>query len=116
LLHRPPAPAGRPEDRRRRLVDAQAAVDQCAGESAFVQYQLLMHRPSGPPLGAPRVLVLAAPDDRLVPILGVRATTRRYEAEIVQFPRMGHDLMLDACWRESLDTKLSWLGKNVADR
>jgi hypothetical protein len=46
----------------------------------------------------------------------VRATTRRYEAEIVQFPRMGHDLMLDARWRESLDTKLSWLGKNVADR
>jgi pimeloyl-ACP methyl ester carboxylesterase len=90
--------------------EAQAHADRCGGESALVQYQLLMHRPAGPPLGAPPVLVLATPDDRLVPIRGVRATARRYRAELVEFPGMGHDLMLDARWKEPLDVLLDWLG------
>ena len=73
-----------------------------------------MHRPAGPPLGAPPVLVLATPDDRLVPIRGVRATARRYGADVVEFPGMGHDLMLDARWREPLDAMLGWLAEGDA--
>jgi pimeloyl-ACP methyl ester carboxylesterase len=92
---------------------ARAHTDRCGGESAVVQYQLLMHRPAGAPLGAPPVLVLASPDDRLIPVRGVRSTAARYDAELVEFPGMGHDLMLDARWHEPLDTMLSWLPNAV---
>ena len=91
--------------------DADAHADRCAGESAVVQYQLLLHRPAPPPLGSPPVLVLATPDDRLVPIKGVRRTAARYGADVVEFPGMGHDLMLDKRWREPLDAILAWLPK-----
>jgi pimeloyl-ACP methyl ester carboxylesterase len=93
--------------------DALGHADRCGGESAVVQYQLLMHRPARPPLGSPPVLVLATPDDRLVPIRGVRSTAARYGADVVEFPGIGHDLMLDARWREPLDAMLSWLDKAV---
>jgi pimeloyl-ACP methyl ester carboxylesterase len=97
-------------------VTARSVSDRCGGESALVQYQLLMHRPAGAPLGAPPVLVLATPDDRLVPIRGVRATAARYGAEVREFPGMGHDLMLDARWREPLDAMLTWLQKAASQR
>jgi pimeloyl-ACP methyl ester carboxylesterase len=89
--------------------EARHLADRCGGESTLVQYQLLLHRPAKPPLGAPPVLVLATPDDRLVPVRGVRATAARYGARIEEFPGMGHDLMLDERWREPLKTMLDWL-------
>jgi pimeloyl-ACP methyl ester carboxylesterase len=55
------------------------------------------------------VLVLATPDDRLVPIRGIRSTAARYGATLHEFPGMGHDLMLDARWREPCDAMLGWL-------
>ena len=94
--------------------EARSFSDRCGGESPLVQYQLLMHRPAGPPLGSPPILVLATPDDRLVPIRGVRRTAARYGADVVEFPGMGHDLMLDTRWREPLDAMLGWLPKAVA--
>jgi alpha-beta hydrolase superfamily lysophospholipase len=96
--------------------EARRHADRCGPESAVVQYQLLLHRPAAAPLGAPPVLVLATPDDRLVPVRGVRATARRYGAEVVEFPGMGHDLMLDARWREPLKTMLDWLEREVPVR
>jgi pimeloyl-ACP methyl ester carboxylesterase len=106
----------RPEYLFHELDDADALeyADRCGGESAVVQYQLLMHRPARPPLGSPPVLVLASPDDRLIPIRGVRSTAARYGADVVEFPGMGHDLMLDARWREPLDAMLGWLPKALA--
>jgi pimeloyl-ACP methyl ester carboxylesterase len=103
----------RPEYLFHELDDANAAAysARCGGESPIVQYQLLMHGPAGPPLGSPPVLVLATPDDRLVPITAVRRTATRYGADVVEFPGMGHDLMLDARWREPLDAMLGWLPK-----
>lgn len=89
--------------------EAQRHTDRCHGESAIAQYQLLFHRPAGPPLGAPPVLVLATPDDALVPLPGIRATAGRYRAQLEEFPGMGHDLMLDARWREPLEAMLGWL-------
>jgi pimeloyl-ACP methyl ester carboxylesterase len=89
--------------------DAARHSGRCHGESAVVQYQLLLHRPAGRPLGDPPMLVLATPDDRLVPIRGVRATAERYGATLQEFPGMGHDLMLDARWREPFDALLDWL-------
>ena len=88
---------------------AERHTDRCHGESALVQYQLVMHLPTRRPLGRPPVLVLATPDDRLIPLPGVRATAARYDAEVREFPGMGHDLMLDARWREPLDVLLGWL-------
>ena len=55
------------------------------------------------------MLVLATPEDRLVPIRGVRATAERYGATLLEFPGMGHDLMLDARWKEPLDALVGWL-------
>ena len=89
--------------------DAHRHTDRCHGESAVVQYQLLLHKPAGKPLGAPPVLVLATPDDRLVPIRGIRSTAVRYGATLQEFPGMGHDLMLDARWREPFDAMIGWL-------
>jgi pimeloyl-ACP methyl ester carboxylesterase len=93
---------------------ARTQADRCGPESALVQYQLLIHRPARAPLGSPPVLVLASPDDRLVPIRGVRRTAARYGADVVEFPGIGHDLMLDARWREPLDAMLDWLPKALA--
>jgi pimeloyl-ACP methyl ester carboxylesterase len=94
--------------------DAAQHADRCHGESAVVQYQLLMHRPAPPPLGSPPVLVLATPDDRLIPIRGIRSTAARYGADVHEFPGIGHDLMLDARWREPLDAMLGWLAAGPA--
>jgi pimeloyl-ACP methyl ester carboxylesterase len=89
--------------------DARRHTDRCGPESPLAQYQLIFHRPAAPPLGGAPVLVLATPDDRLVPIRGVRATATRYGARIEEFPGIGHDLMLDARWREPLKVLLDWL-------
>jgi pimeloyl-ACP methyl ester carboxylesterase len=94
-----------PPDEARRL------ADRCGPESALAQYQLIFHLPAGRPVGEPPVLVLATPDDRLVPIRGIRATARRYGAELREFPGMGHDLMLDARWKQPLTAMLGWLEK-----
>jgi hypothetical protein len=34
----------------------------------------------------------------------------------VEFPGVGHDLMLEARWREPLDAMLGWLPKALASR
>jgi pimeloyl-ACP methyl ester carboxylesterase len=93
------------------LTDEQARThtDRCGGESPLVQYQLILHRPPRRPLGNAPVLVLATPDDRLVPVGGMRATAARLGARMEEFPGMGHDLMLDARWREPLKVLLDWL-------
>ena len=55
------------------------------------------------------MLVLGTPEDRLTPITGIRSTAARYGAPLREFPGMGHDLMLDARWREPFDAMISWL-------
>ena len=89
--------------------EAQQLADRCGPESPLAQYQLLLHRPPAPPRGDPPVLVLATPDDALVPIANVRRTAKRYDATVVTFPGMGHDLMLDREWRAPLDAMTGWL-------
>nr|WP_231716133.1 alpha/beta hydrolase [Arthrobacter zhangbolii] len=91
--------------------DAQRQADRCGQESPLVQYQLLMHRPAGQPRGDAPVLVLATPDDALVPLADVRRTASRYAAPVLTFPGMGHDLMLDHGWRAPLDAMTSWIGQ-----
>ena len=62
-------------------------------------------------MGDPPVLVVGSPDDRIVPDSAVRKVARRYGGAPLLFPGMGHDLMLDARWREPIDAILDWLEK-----
>ena len=103
----------RPEYLFRELDAAEAArhSDRCGEESALAQYQLIFHRPAPQPLGGAPVLVLESPDDELLPASSIRATARRYGAELVEFPGMGHDLMLDARWKQPLQAMLDFLAR-----
>lgn len=89
--------------------DARSYADRCGPESPIAQYQLLLHRPAPPPREGARVLVLATPNDALIPITDVRRTAHRYRADILEFPGMGHDLMLDRDWRAPLEAMTRWL-------
>ena len=88
---------------------AQGYSDRTGPESPLAQYQLLLHRPPRRPLGDAPVLVLGTPEDRLVPIGDVRATARRYGAQLEEFPGMGHDLILDEGWEKVFDVMDRWL-------
>ncbi|MEE6260553.1 alpha/beta hydrolase [Plantactinospora sonchi] len=81
--------------------------------SSRAQWQLLAHPEPEPPVGAPPILVLGSPDDRVVPAGELTRTARRYGAAPLLFPGMGHDLMLDARWREPIDAILDWLDKDL---
>ncbi|MFE2215730.1 alpha/beta hydrolase [Streptomyces canus] len=76
-------------------------------DSPLVQYQFLFHRPTRvPPLP---VLVLAAANDRLVPLVSVRATARRYGARLRKITGVGHTMMLDPARSEGWKQIESWL-------
>ena len=80
--------------------------------SARAQWQLLRGKAPEDPVGNPPVLIVGSPDDRIVPDSAVRKVARRYGGAPLLFPSMGHDLMLDARWREPIDAILDWLDKN----
>jgi hypothetical protein len=60
------------------------------------------------------VLVVGSPDDRIVARSALEQVARDYGGAPLLFPDMGHDLMLDARWREPIDAILDWLGKATA--
>ena len=82
---------------------------QCGKESALAQFQVLLHKPSPPPLGDPPVMVMGTADDRLIPLADVRDTARRYSAPLIEFPGLGHDLMLDEGWQKPGQALVDWL-------
>jgi pimeloyl-ACP methyl ester carboxylesterase len=84
--------------------------------SARAQWQLLVHRDPEPPVGDPPLLILGSPDDRIVSAAALTRAARRYAAAPLLFPGMGHDLMLDARWREPIDAILDWLDKDLPTR
>jgi len=100
----------------RELPDAAARsyVGRLGRASTRAQWQLLAHRAPEPPVGTPPILVLGSPDDRVVPAAVLTRTARRYGVAPLLFPGMGHDLMLDARWREPIDAILDWLDKDLA--
>jgi pimeloyl-ACP methyl ester carboxylesterase len=79
--------------------------------SAKAQWGLLRGRQPESPVGDPSVLVVGSPDDKIVSDSAVRKVARRYGGAPLLFPGMGHDLMLDARWREPIDAILDWLDK-----
>lgn len=78
------------------------------------QWRLLRPGALEPAVGRPPVLVIGSPDDRVVPTSALNRTARRYASAPLLFPGMGHDLMLDARWREPVDALLDWLVKEPA--
>lgn len=62
------------------------------------------------------VLVLGGGDDALVPPAAVARTARAHGTRAVLFAGLGHDLMLEARWRQPLGALLSWLGQVEVDR
>jgi pimeloyl-ACP methyl ester carboxylesterase len=76
------------------------------------QWQLLIHRAPEDPVGDPPVLVVGSPDDRVVSRAALTKVARRYGGAPLLFPGMGHDMMLDARWREPIDAILDWLDKS----
>lgn len=78
---------------------------------ARAQWQVLVRRDPEPPVGDPPVLVVGSPHDRVVSRAALERAARRYGGAPLLFPGMGHDLMLDARWREPLDAILDWLDK-----
>jgi pimeloyl-ACP methyl ester carboxylesterase len=87
-----------------------ARIDNTA--APLLQWQLLLHRAPEPPVGDPPVLVVGSPDDRIVPRKALERAARRYGGAPLLFPGMGHDLMLDARWKEPIDAILDWLDKS----
>ena len=83
--------------------------------SARAQWQLLAHSAPEPAVGNPPVLVLGSPDDRVTPPAELSRAARRFGGAPLLFPGMGHDLMLDARWREPVDAILDWLDKGAAE-
>ncbi|SDZ06479.1 Lysophospholipase, alpha-beta hydrolase superfamily [Micromonospora pattaloongensis] len=82
--------------------------------AARAQWQVLAHRAPEPPVGDPPVLVVGSPDDRVVPARALDRAAARYGHAPLLFPGMGHDLMLDARWREPIDAILDWLDKGAS--
>ncbi|MFV2019489.1 alpha/beta hydrolase [Micromonospora sp. LOL_023] len=97
----------------RELPTAVAAsyVDRLGRASARAQWRLLSRQRFEPAVGDPPVLVLGSPDDQVVPVSALNQAARRFGGAPLLFPKMGHDLMLDARWSEPVDAILDWLDK-----
>jgi pimeloyl-ACP methyl ester carboxylesterase len=91
--------------------DAQRYAARLGRASARAQWQLALHRAPEDPVGSPPVLVVGSPDDRIVSRAALARVARRYGGAPLLFPGMGHDMMLDARWREPVDAILDWLDK-----
>jgi pimeloyl-ACP methyl ester carboxylesterase len=100
----------------RELPEAEARryVGRLGRAGRRAQWQLLGAPEPEPAVGAPPVLVLGSPDDRVVSAAALTRVARRYGSAPLLFPGMGHDLMLDARWAEPIDAILDWLEKEPA--
>lgn len=88
--------------------------DRLGRAAARAQWQLLLRPEPEQPVGNPPVLVVGSPDDRIVSRAALERAARRYQGAPLLFPGMGHDMMLDARWREPVDAILDWLEKEPA--
>ncbi|SCF41005.1 alpha/beta hydrolase [Micromonospora mirobrigensis] len=96
--------------------DARRYADRLGRAGRRAQWALLNPDQPEAAVGRPPVLVLGSPDDQVVPLSALNRAARRYDSAPLLFPGMGHDLMLDARWREPIDALLDWLDKEPATR
>jgi pimeloyl-ACP methyl ester carboxylesterase len=93
---------------------ARAHLARMGRVSAGSQWQLLRGRAPEAPVGSPPVLTVGSPDDKVAPRAMVTAIAGRYGGAPLEFPGMGHSLMLEPGWAEPIDAILDWLDKQVA--
>lgn len=94
------------------VAEGRAYVDRLDDPNARrVVWQLARRHTPPRPVGDAPVLVLGSPDDRVVPRRSLERVARHYGSAPLLFPGMGHDLMLDARWREPIDAIVDWLDK-----
>ncbi|MBB5869456.1 pimeloyl-ACP methyl ester carboxylesterase [Allocatelliglobosispora scoriae] len=79
--------------------------------SGRARRELLIGRTPEEPVGNPPMLIVGSPDDALVSSNALKQAARAYGGAPLLFPGMGHDVMLDARWREPIDAILDWLEK-----
>jgi pimeloyl-ACP methyl ester carboxylesterase len=94
-------------------VRARGLAARLTPESPLAQLEIILSpRPTATATDTP-VLVLGGGDDPLIPVGDVVATARAYGTRAHVFRGMGHDLMLDARWRQPLDLMLDWLEQSA---
>ena len=59
------------------------------------------------------VMVMSTPDDNLIPASDTLYTAGRYSAEHLEFPGIGHDLMLDEGWQGPGRAMIEWLDQTL---
>jgi pimeloyl-ACP methyl ester carboxylesterase len=91
--------------------EGQRYVARLGRAAPRAQWGMLFNSGVEDPVGDPPVLVVGSPDDRLVSRPQLAKVARRYGGAPLLFPGMGHDMMLDARWREPIDAILDWLEK-----
>ena len=93
------------------VAPAQEYVARLGSVPARAQWQLVGGGDPEPPVGNPPMLVVGSPDDRVVSTAALERVAKRYGGAPLLFPGMGHDLLLDARWREPVDAICDWLAK-----
>lgn len=69
-----------------------------------------------PPAGEPPVLVAGDPGDKRAPRATLEKVGAHYGVAPLLFQGAGHEMMLNAAWREPLDAILDWLDKLDQDQ
>jgi pimeloyl-ACP methyl ester carboxylesterase len=80
-------------------------------DESYLAYldMLFLHVPRPRRVAPTPMLVLGGADDAIIAPAEVRATARTYHAAGGIFPRLAHDLMLEAGWQAVADRIIAWL-------
>lgn len=88
-------------------------VKRFGKESYRANLESLFNLPRPGKVSTP-MLVLGADEDALVSKRAIEKTARAYNADLMFFPKMGHDLMLEDGWKAAADHMIGWLAAKVA--
>ncbi|MDB9526975.1 alpha/beta fold hydrolase [Oscillatoria sp. CS-180] len=92
----------------------QAYYFQKMQAESFAAFWDMLLRPLPPVTSSQTpMLCLGATEDQVVCPEEVEQTAAAYNADLVIFPNMGHDMMLDRDWREVANTMLQWLQQQL---
>ena len=78
-------------------------------ESFRVTFEMMLLNLPRPDRVKTSMLVLAAANDRVFSVTEEQATANAYGTEVVVFPDMAHDMMLEPSWQQVADRILGWL-------
>jgi alpha-beta hydrolase superfamily lysophospholipase len=93
-------------------LDAPAAAVLAARQektAPLTQYQMTLPRRTRRPATTPKMLLLAATADRIIPRSDIAQTARFWGVEPHWYDGIGHDMMLDGGWERPLGDLLDWL-------